>query len=1313
MAGTPSINAFDNENSVLYKWAALLRVPKDFTEVIERAPEEIEEVRAQVDPKLPAVLIDFLSRYEIRSTLDEVQNLLESEQDLTKISEEFPTKVSSDIAMIFYGLLRGKYTDESLLDNINKFYATVNLPPIDTTTTLTLIYSTWLKDFDSKLASDRQILQRIEINQNLLNSQRVLHHSSITVDKITVQAFPLVRPALTFVSPADGLDIFNQSRPSFTLPFLQYNGPMERYYKVYQGESTETLPDYSLVLQKPTNTLKHNFIYMTVWNGENLTVKPTKKTYREITYDLSANLLSFEREIVETDSGNRVLNNIREALPLQIDESDETSVSGLFYIYGIEVVQVSFLDMVLNDSLFYNYLFMKEYEKSAATKVRFPYLFFKSVVGDTASRSSDEEGSTFTPFSAKLSLKQWYSEAGQKADLSDGSTINLPTRTPYLSVRITSATSRAVIEQILEIFIRLLYYYSTKRTEIENDYARWIPGISFTPIIPPVKKGKTKAVKESLEVEEGEEEEGGGGVSGKRGSSAPVTVLEARRTNGRRINQLKAVAPDLFVKRYARACQSERQPMLLDNSEVAAYQAQTFVHDSVTYHRQVLRFPPDNPRWNIACPSDANPFPGFRPSNLGNKHIYPSYPCCYETNHLPDNEQVLVEQYLHGIPKKTTGPRPGQRINTDKILDPNRDAVLPYYILKLLQEGVGVKDFVRFGVPRSPNSLIHCLYLATNTKNYVESTSDEEKESFTNQIREYITQKMNLDLLKQELYEFSDDEIRTQLLNFNKFFDPALYYRALEVLFGVNIYVFVPPSKKGSSEGYLEIPRHKLFHSRVYRPDRRCVLIIKHRGSDADMLEYPQCELIVDFGGESGGGSREKNVIKMFDPNMSLYLHQALINTDRVISWSKETRETQGPADVLVARTNIFSRVNFMQILGNRATRQLLDNYGKLRGLFFPDGPYEISVFFPASQPENLPSLSLDSLPPAPPASVILTNFGRPSLRDTELTGLWFPILDLAAGIYCPIDPKTVTPELLSLPLGPVNPVTFKGDNSAIRLTKLRKTLDLYLQVLLWLFLLSGQTVDDFANNYMIVGTDTDVDSSTVYDLSSLPQHFPKFDESDLDRVMEEAILYLSRACPTLILDNRLKVYSEKFFTGIIYFLQEYEKTVKPEKRVLPERVERLFQNESDFQITNHVALFIHEKEFVDWLQTIREGTVGKVKTATENRNLIRKQLDISFASFKEPYIFTDSNEKIYLIQNVVFGDRLRALNVAKNWQDFSVNLGYSTGPLTETLPPYLIYAISTASQPLLVEDLSNNAENPLLLLNSAPAEYSAMLPLL
>ena len=96
--------------------------------------------------------------------------------------------------------------------------------------------------------------------------------------------------------------------------------------------------------------------------------------------------------------------------------------------------------------------------------------------------------------------------------------------------------------------------------------------------------------------------------------------------------------------------------------------------------------------------------------------------------------------------------------------------------------------------------------------------------------------------------------------------------------------------------------------------------------------------------------------------------------------------------------------------------------------------------------------------------------------------------MDIRFGEYVSVVP---TPGLNDKPSGPPNPITSTGTNVTSRLSKLRRTLNIIIQITRWLYELarSKQNIDpsSFASQFMVMDQNPISDSADYYNLSNCP----------------------------------------------------------------------------------------------------------------------------------------------------------------------------------------------------------------------------------
>ena len=769
-----------------------------------------------------------------------------------------------------------------------------------------------------------------------------------------------------------------------------------------------------------------------------------------------------------------------------------------------------------------------------------------------------------------------------------------------------------------------------------------------------------------------------------------------------KIERLKEMAPDLFVTGYARRCQCVVQPIIVADDEIEAWQNNTFVYKDTVRQRQIMPFPPDNPRWNFVCPNDATPFPGVRLNkDLLNKDIYPCVPCCFKDDQMDPQAASKYNECYKGRPKKaeekTTTTKETHKIKTDKILAPGRYGYVPKSIASLIskysEESV---DISRLGVPSTVNSLLHCVSVAIEDKTYLSLGTIEQKEAYVSNIRNIIAKQTLPTLIKQEMYDFSDEEIKEQLADPNVFLDPNLFYRGVEQAYNINIYVFSPPDKEDENTlASFELPRFKLFHVQAPRNERQAVLVFRTWGAEADALTHPHCELIVDKDEDNN------RITYKFGPDMNRLLHDALTTLNRTITW--ELNEIPNQPTQIIARNNIYSRENYYYLLNKLPTHQLIDGYGKTRGFIFPAAGQNVTMIVPSTQPENLPLGKVSRVGHEIATSI----FGPPravTKNDGNVDGLWYQVLDLDFGIYIPINPTT---GYTNLPVGPTNPLVEEGVDVVKRVRKLRRDLDTIIQIIKWLYLLSGLNVSDFVNQYMLIGNIKPEDSAMVYNLSNIGIKLPEANN------VTEGLNQIKLLAPTLVQSgngtDRLFMYNQKIFDGILYYLKKYDYERKPRNPVIPKIIYRSDISEEDFIHQRRVAIFTNEQDMNTWINTLDKLSFKNI--------IIEDTLNISNALRAEPYLYISPTGNIYMIQNVVTGDRMRAINVGYYWYLYKINLGHTAMEFdTETLgntPVYVVYGISPALAPIITENHAGDSTQYLQVLSYGSGQYAAMLPLL
>lgn len=1240
----------DNDITRLYKYAEKSNLPTDLIIVRPRTPEDVN--------------ITFGTEKYVLESLSEIVQRLDATlpDNSEKISDMFEliakynkTIDIEDFAMIYYNHLRTIYpSQDEYYTLVNEVYELEESPILlYDEAELNNKYVTWHTKIAQKTEAENGKIAEIWAIQSVLEqvSRRPkIIFSPINITSSIVAFSPTIGKRQ--VNPEDGIDIFDKSIVSKYVPYIKYNDKNGiSYSKVYVGEKVEEEPNYNTTVIPPNESSSNNTIYMKLWHGDLDQSKSFKNEPKDsfsiIIYYLKNNYLTVEspsKDQTNTEYQSHL--RTRSALPtLSFGTGKEVKVRGDFKMWGATVEEIGFLDMILSDPIVNVYLYLEENIKPFALKKRLD-IHYRSIFSDiNEGEKLSEEAYISNYASVSLTLTQKFSgdDTIQLADTVSRqlSTTKVPKDTPYIHVSISQAESREVVNNFIPVFSLLMRYYIDGRKDIIDNYYDFLPELEK--LVPLLEQRKQKtAVEESMIV-----------------NLTKKTIVTKRAKD--RLEKLRDIAPDLFILDYPGKCQHKLQPVIIDPSESDEWKEKRFGENQE--ERQVMPFPKDDPKWLFACPDDKNPYPGVKINkDLPNKDIYPYIPCCFKKDQIDPSSNSNYGKYVGNEQgEKRATVKLDKKISTRRLLQKDRIGFLPTAIEAIVKRySRTYVDMVRYGVIYSKSSLIHCVCTSIDDPNYYSQTTDEMKEDYVSLLRTYIADNVNSALLKQELYDYSDEEIMQILQDKEKFLDPALFYRAVEEIFNINIYVF---SVDDDNEfGYLEIPRHKIFHSRPVRPNRPTVVIMKTFGSDS--IEFPQCELIVDY------DIKNSLSVKLFGVEMATICHKTLTNTMRSLTWIMEENDT------LSAYENIYSYIDHLNIYKLPPVTQLIDANGKMRAITFELENGKITVATIPSQPENIPNseeihrVSMET---------VIKLLGQPSAvtqdSDGKVDGLWYEIMDILHGEYISIIPEKVTTELA---IGPKNPISpGNGLSITARVTKLKRDITIIVQLTRWLYELSRSRqkldINEFADSYMVMD-DWQEDSSNYYDFSNLSRRLPRVE------TIEKAIAILEPVVPSLFNGGKIVMYNALFAQRIIRMLKDYNNLRIGLTYVPPEFIQGFYETEDDFEKFAGSKVFTNDKDLTVWLSLSKKSS----------RNfLIHKKIDIAVGFSSIPYLYEDEDGNIFIVQNV-FGSEGKAYAVAQEWYTEMINIGSNPEPL-DTVPVNMIYGISSESTLIPIEDNTDN----------------------
>ena len=1255
---TIDITDFDNEISILHKWAQHYNIPVKY--II--TSKENESLSYHNGIQL------FINALQTGSTLtDLADNPLFSDFGLKDIVILYAANKLDQIRRLTNVKTQIDQTSR-LVEEINEFYKSKEFPEsYKSPTDLRDVVADWRKDYNQQIQSDKVILDQLVANQKILSKFVPAQVSPIDVHSAEF----VFTPTTDKIQPTaeDALQIFDDAEISENVPYIHLNikNPFAQTFtehnlsKLYKGTSADTDINYTAIIPNPELTNRENVIYTTIWIGTGSFTKTPQNTFQHGFYDLETNKFRVKTILSSNITTESLISHLTDAFKLDFSDYVENHLSGAFRIYGIEIDGNLFVDMVLNDPVFKTYFFVDETVKSFALKKRLT-LRYKSIFDEDEAPVSASPTYILNPSALHLTINQLYATGGEKAiQVEEGQEyeLNLEKDFPYLEIKFSKAQSREVLEHFLKIFARVLVYYNSTQEKLRKEYKRFIPELFDKPA--PI---KTKA------------------------------VSKTKRT-GEKLQELSKLAPDLFVKGYGRyGCQKKNQPKWVEPEEISGIEKETFKFQNKTYHRQVLAFPPDRPKYFFACDvptgrGEGFPFPFVKKNNLPNKDIYPCIPCCGKREKLSKKEKAFEKCKTEPVGAQLETKATGHEMKGNKTVKPGHTGLLRSDLAELLAL-ISKKEsdkINRFGIQISPNSLIHSVLQAIGDKKYPKSLSAAEE--YVKKVRRGFSSKIETTLLAQELYDYNREEIKQLLNDVESFFDPRLYYRVLEEIYNVNIFVFQPFQAETTQ---FEIPRFKIFPARTPRPDLPSILIYKSEGTIAQALAQPQCELIVF--------NKGKTFEMLWSKKVSQGLFDAQTSTLRTLSWFAQPEENKVSDEKVVYTANIYSKYDFLDYTRNSkdqvtATHQVLDNYGKMRGLIYPLNKGNLAtILFPPSQPVNLPRA--ESFPEIE-GRLVIEKFGDPAFiaqnNEGKTIGFWYAYDEIKYGLFFPIKPTT---RYSDFQVGPGNPMVAYGTDIVQKYRKIRRDFEIILQIVKYLYILAGRPpLEEFIENYVKKGPGAQ-NSENIYALQalSLQRVLPK--TKDIKVALHE----LTEIAPTLIRNNKIYLYSKKFAEGIAYLLRVYIKETDGLNLNIPSVLTFETLMITDFQQQPNVAIFLNNLELESWL-------ASRLRLTFENLQVVDRILN---EPQTDPYIYAGT--EFYLVQNVKDADFDRALEVAKSWYEQHINPGYEARPFTDEVPHRVLTPTTDGKTLVLSRDNTEDYDEFVEILDYGDEKYAALLPL-
>jgi hypothetical protein len=1233
------------------------------------------------------------------SLLTFIETRLQEESVVSVLEEVQPFLVNvtfREFIMIYYYIASQYDLDpKDILKSINDLIEQINIADENTfgsysrnneeldryeATELSEDFKQWKKSYIQELAIDKEKLQKILTSQKILEETEPKPFTNPIIEELKLEFKPKLLDGSS-INFEDAVGIFNDMIPSINVPYIQYNDSNgKKYYKVYEDINL----NFENIIPSFGDTRKDNHIYFRVSILEDIKdivdKENAKKNYITCKYDFTKNRNTLTVRGVPEKHKNIILSRLFETFQnLDLGPYREVDLKGDFTIPNVifDFPVLHFLvfndeneDLNLN-SVFSSYIFIDETKSSTANRdiLNIKFKTLDEEKEDDEDEEKPEEYSAYEGYNVPSSL-----------------TLNVSKKENYYNFRLTKVKNYDILKEFLEIFTRLVTIYESYREDVYSQL--------FLKVLPELEELKTN-----------------------------VLIQEVGKD---KLSNLRKADPDIFQKDsngYARLCSCERQPLIVDDDEEAEDWSNKTLEDGKK--REIGNFPPrpEDLKVRYVCPDDDYPYPGLIKANV-NVEEYPYIPCCAKNY---SSKEKLIEDY-YSEQKKSTNK--SYKINTIKVLDWKRDGNIPLPIQNLLASFSADEkyEFGRIGTGRSTNSFIHAVMIAlgqtTEDSTLYENLENyEQREIYCQSIREKLLNFSDLAIYSQETFDMEPLEIERLLKDQKIFLDPALFYRGIEELYDINIFVFKPEENDQKREPSIEIPRHKFCHIRQERLERRSVIILKHNGGDSEDLKYPQCELIINTGKikdkeeeeiikeEKKGRGRPKKEEKEsklifespqydFGEDITRILFNSLEKYNK--NYVFDFGENGNIKDLKIqTRLNPFSKVRYEEIFSNpiKIISQGIDNYGKARSFNFKIAQYELTAFVPPTQPLDVP-LSKNGLIYIAKPKVVETIFGTPKKIIKE--GYWYSIIDFEYGMFVPCETGSEN-------LYPETPVHYNQRNDIIEnpITKYRdmkKYFDIFMDLVIW----------GLRSNKVLNLKDFDNIPRYIQIVKSLDYNILPVNLLDYRLPEKQNFTYLYTIWPNYFTNNNKVKMTQTLYDKVMVYLKRYYIETDGLSLPPPKYLQGIFEYEWDFAQYINSRVIINQEKLDNWRKQRRQGISSEVQ-------IYREIVKESLYKQEEPYLYLDEEKnRLYLIQNVRGGSKNKALFVAQNWNVEKFNLGFNISDNAiadfDNKIETIIYILDSSGKlvPKAQENITiQTTKYAQIYYNNATYNYSAMLPLI
>jgi hypothetical protein len=481
--------------------------------------------------------------------------------------------------------------------------------------------------------------------------------------------------------------------------------------------------------------------------------------------------------------------------PVTVLETEEKMLTSIFFLPRVTINSYVFSDLVMNNPIFRKFISIDESQKATKKKTdtgSMLYITFKShvtgkIVADISQRWADVSD---PEVQAVISMNKEYRDLLLEKEIKiyDGKEKRVDQ--PYIRVRVKGG-SREKIAAFQDLFSKLMVIYNEQKNKIIEFYQKYIPDF-----------GQEKDVEEKT--------------------------------------RIKFRADYMLGKNYTRTC-LHRPRELNDPNEI---KEQLEAEQAIQFPRSKnenasVQYPSDGqePRYFICDNEEAYPYIGLQVNKKEDSEMYPYLPCCFKTNQR-NRPNSNFNVYYHDVEVEERKKTGGEVIKTRKFAKFNDYGVLPPELQKVFDLLGNSEKFLRLGAAKSTSSLLASVLNGLHEvrpTNIREKDTENSQKKYVDKLRTQLAEQAVL--ARQNMYDFSVEQISDMLKNTKQYMDPRYFVQLLEEQFRCRIFLF------NSAEMFL--PRFsQAYYTKKYNSteDFPCIFIYEHMGDYMEMASKDNSE---------------------------------------------------------------------------------------------------------------------------------------------------------------------------------------------------------------------------------------------------------------------------------------------------------------------------------------------------------------------------------------------------------------------------------------------------------------------------------------